>query len=86
MPNLWLDKIERDGVRLTVEVDLSFDQFRELLADGLGGPVRPSNDQVVEMWHVVNRRILPTDAGSFSGIGHDVNQIIQAHFTARGIE
>ena len=67
-------QIKTDGVRLMVEVDLSFEQFRALLAWGRGSPV--TDWEVVEAWLIVRRRILPPDAGSFCGIGCDVNRAV----------
>lgn len=72
--DFWLAKIKREGVRLTVEIDLSFDQFRKLL----DSPGAPSDDvSALDSWRIVNRRILPPDAGSFSGIGFEVGELVR---------
>lgn len=70
----WLNKIKAEGVSLTVEIDLTFEQFRRLLEIGLGAVVEDA--AVLDFWKMANRRILPPDHGSYSGIGGDINDIV----------
>jgi hypothetical protein len=71
----WLKRIKRDGVRLTVEIDISYEQFRALLMHGIGGTF--DDDETYHYWEIANRRLLPPDCGSFSGIGFDVGEIVR---------
>ena len=71
----WLNKIKRDGIRLVVEIDLSFDEFRKMMERSLGYEL--SDDEVYSLWEIANRRILPPDSGSFSGIGSDVGECVR---------
>ena len=71
----WLSKIKRDGIRLVVEIDLSFDEFRKMMERSLGYEL--SDDDVYSLWEIANRRILPPDSGSFSGIGSDVGECVR---------
>lgn len=72
----WLNKLKEEGVTLIVEIPLTIKQFRALVADGFGRP--PSDDELVELYQIVGRRILPPDPGSFSGIGFDVNRLVKS--------
>lgn len=70
----WLNKIKAEGVTLTVEISLTFEQFRALLERGMATTL--NDTAVLRFWEMANRRILPPDPGSFSGIGSDVNDIV----------
>lgn len=71
----WLNHIKEEGVRLTVEVDLTYEEFKKLNELGFGVPL--SDSEVVDLWSIVNRRILPSCSSSFSGIGGDINAIVK---------
>lgn len=71
-----LSQLKRDGVKLVVEIDLSFEQFRKLLEIGLG--CQHTEEQVAGFAAICHRRILPTDSGSYSGIGFDINCLLKA--------
>lgn len=71
----WLNRIKSDGIRLLVEIDLSFDEFRKMMERSIGYEL--SDDDVYALWEVANRRLLPPDEGSFSGIGHDVGECVR---------
>lgn len=62
-------------MRLIVDLRLSLEQFRKLLAIGFG--YEPPDVDVVQFFEMANARILPPDAGSFSGIGSDVNELLK---------
>ncbi len=74
MNDYWLKHIKKNGIDLIVEIKLSFVEFKKLLSDTIGG--EQSDDDVLEFWDIANRRILPTDQGSYSGIGYDINELI----------
>ncbi len=72
---LWLARLEDEGVKLMVEVDLSLEQFRKLIVDGRGYDI--PDEELYEYFGIVHRRLLPSDSGSFAGVGHDINVIVQ---------
>lgn len=71
----WLNRIKAEGVRLMVEIDLTFAEFRKMMERSLGYDL--SDDDVYALWEVANRRLLPPDSGSFSGIGSDVGDCVR---------
>jgi hypothetical protein len=71
----WLNRIKSEGVRLMVEIDLTFDEFRKMMERPLGYDL--SDDDVYALWEVANRRLLPPDESSFSGIGFDVGECVR---------
>ena len=71
----WMNRIKREGVHLMVEMTLTFEQFRTLLDHFIGAP--HDDEEVLHFWSIANRRLLPEDCGSFSGIGHDIGSIVK---------
>ena len=74
-----LPRMRLDGVKLLVELELDLDQFTKLLEHGFGW--KPNDDELVEFRDIFDRRILPNESGSYSGIGFDVNEIVKAAIT-----
>jgi hypothetical protein len=71
----WLNKIKEEGVRLVVEIDLTYKEFRKMMERTMEHDL--SDDDVYELWEIANRRILPPDEGSFCGIGSDVGDCVR---------
>ena len=77
----WLNHIKTNGVRLTVEIGLSFEEFRKLMERSLGYAL--NDDDVYSFWELTDRRILPPDQGSYSGIGFDIGECVRRDLQER---
>lgn len=62
-------------VQLTAKIEVSKESFRRFLSDSFG--YRVDDEEIAELQSMLKDKILPNDAGSWGGVGFDINSMVK---------